>query len=106
MEAGRELDREIANKIFGADFHWVEYADADVWWVPYFSTHVADAMEILDKLQESGWWWALERGVLSDGSTNGVTCKLAHISNTLRISSTNRTKAMAICMAALATLEE
>jgi len=85
LEAGRELDALVAEKVMGwTDLQWAEdfdddtgekymgltgvapigspYASKDGTFrngVPVYSTHLTDAMEVFEKLRQSGKWCCL-----------------------------------------------
>lgn len=110
MEAGRELDAEVAEKVLG----WTavhkdparRWGNYPMWHdsqhrymdVPHYSTDMADAMLVADAFDEvdlhkgpHGWLCRLERG--DDSSVeHGEAIRAA-------------TAPLAICLAALATVE-
>ena len=77
LKPGRELDALIAEKIFGWSLDPNRASDDICWlmppggWhvaksVPQYSTDIAAAMEVVEKLSEYGWHFSLTR--TADGS--------------------------------------
>lgn len=121
MEAGRELDRLVAEKIFGRDpmnarhglhkdgdieYHWGYPLGHDV--APYYSTNIAAAWEVVEKLYADGYWaelqtpWNEPGGEANQGHSCGFTPFLTTGWNGVPDHWTPApTMPLAICLAAL-----
>src|SRR4028118_594344 len=107
LEAGRELDKLIAEKVFGREVNYVKNTVNVIFYapdttgiaanaVPYYSTRIADAWEVIELMRGVSLHkrpddsWACWHWVKGLGHTKG----------------TGDTAALAICRAALAEATE
>jgi uncharacterized protein YerC len=102
MEAGRELDKLIAEKILGWSAEKVGEIYED-WYSP--SKNIGDAWQVINKLKEKGFYTDIEM----ESDFSYVVCvKDGYCDETISISvvSDAKTAPHAICLAALKAIEQ
>ena len=119
MKAGKELDDKMATDVMGwergssfgidDDDGWWLYLGNGKWQQMGFggkgfrpSTQIADAMLVLEKLEELGWKWRMKKNNIILWRPEWVTNNLAQSRACLE--ATGETLSHAICLAALETL--
>ena len=58
MEAGRELDALVAEKVMRAKAKGDTFDH--IMWPPHYSTRIEDAWEVVEKMQADGWFWNID----------------------------------------------
>lgn len=119
MTPGRELDALIAEKVFGWKLEehcglkrmvWKGPPDYDVTWLenpPAYSTSIADAWLVVEKLRELGFYYCVGN-LLSEpvmGITESNTAGFGRRSDLFETVA-GESAAHAICLAALSTIGE
>ena len=58
MEAGRELDALVAEKVMRVRPTGDLLAHLE--WPPHYSTDITTAWKVLEKMQDNGWFWNID----------------------------------------------
>lgn len=117
MNPGRELDALVAKKVFGhtvIDYNQIGRADkhsknddGSLTLVPQYSKHIAAAWMVVEKLNESGFGYCIEKSPVVEGTTAWFVPKQilpeGHVctEDIVHISHTSNSVPHAICLAAL-----
>jgi hypothetical protein len=109
MNAGRELDALIAEKVMGLTPHPAKEGEAPGYAidkVPNYSTEWDAAWQVVESIERRGWWVELWYGNGKYGPKKRAGCVIgAYGDDDTRFEEMDDTMPLAICAAALAFVE-